>query len=106
MEIEMSNRFRYFMLVLFLLFMGSLCCFADTASITITGAERMVSGAWDSGNITISIADSAGNNYTEIVAYGQFSTPASIASAFAAMLTRDYINHGLGAQSNGSTINL
>jgi 23S rRNA pseudoU1915 N3-methylase RlmH len=41
----------------------------------------------------------------ETVRYGQYSTPASIASAFGAMFSRDYLQDGLCANASGSTIN-
>ena len=58
--------------------------FAADTLLVITGAETQVSGAWDTGTITVSFTDSAGKTYTESALYGQFSTPASIASAFGA----------------------
>jgi RHS repeat-associated protein len=79
--------------------------FAADASITISGAETQPSGVWDTGSITISFGDSAGNSYSEIVAYGQYSTPASIASAFGAKFSNDYFPSGLlCAHAVGSVI--
>ncbi|MGA3082732.1 MAG: hypothetical protein ABSD44_15380, partial [Terracidiphilus sp.] len=37
---------------------------ADTA-LTVTGAETMVGGVWDTGALTISFTDSTGNSYSE-----------------------------------------
>jgi RHS repeat-associated protein len=64
-----------------------------TATITVTGSEQQVSGAWDTASITISF-----NGYTETVNPGQYSTSASIASAFAAKFSRDDTSKGLSAQ--------
>jgi len=74
-----------------------------TATITVSGTEQQVSGAWDTASITISF-----NGYTETVSPGQYSTSASIASAFAAKFSRDDTTNGLSAQvmcgSSGSLI--
>jgi hypothetical protein len=69
--------------------------FAADTSIAISGAETQPSGAWDTSSITISFGDSAGNSYSETVTYGQFSTFASIASAFGAKFSNDYSHSGL-----------
>jgi RHS repeat-associated protein len=66
---------------------------SSTATITVSGAERQVSGNWDTNSITISF-----NGFSETVSPGQFSTVASIASAFAGKFSRDYANAGLSAQ--------
>lgn len=67
------------------------------ATLTITGAETPS----DRGDITVSF-----NGFVESVSYGQYSTPASLASAFAAMFTRDYHQYGLWAKAgaNGSSV--
>ena len=44
------------------------------------------------------------DNFVETVYYGQFSTPASIASQLAASFSRDYIASGLCAKASGSKI--
>ena len=64
-----------------------------TATISVGGSEQQPSGVWDTKSITISF-----NGYTETVSPGQFSTTASIASAFAAQFSRDYAHAGLSAQ--------
>ncbi len=53
----------------------------------------------DAGTITISF-----NGFTETVAYGPYSTPQSIASAFAAKFSNDYLKSGLCAYASGTTI--
>jgi RHS repeat-associated protein len=72
---------------------------SSLAYITVSGSEQQVSGAWDTSAITISF-----NGFVETVQYGQFSTQASIASAFAAMFSRDYLASGLCANASGATI--
>jgi hypothetical protein len=77
-----------------------------TATLTITGTEQPVSGGWDSGTITISF-----NGHQHSVSYGQFSTPSSIASAFAAEFSSypasawpRLCTVGICAKANGATI--
>jgi hypothetical protein len=85
--------------------LGSLAFASTTATITVGGSgEHQISGAWDTGNITISFSDGAGHNYSETVAYGQFSTFASIASAFGAKFSNSYYCSGLWAYASGNTI--
>src|ERR1039457_7049879 len=69
---------------------------SSTATITVNGAET----AWDASTITISF-----NSFVETVSNGQFSTQASLASAFAAMFSRDYLPAGLCANASGNVIN-
>jgi len=64
-----------------------------TATIAVSGTEQQVSGAWDTASITISF-----NGYSETVSPGQYSSSASIASAFAAKFSRDDTSNGLSAQ--------
>jgi hypothetical protein len=79
--------------------------FAADTLLVISGAETQVSGAWDTGTITISFTDSAGKTYTESAPYGQFSSPASIASIFGAKFSNDYLALGkLCAHSVGAVI--
>ena len=66
------------------------------ASITVTGTR----GA-DSNIITVAFS-----GFTETVRYDTTSTANSIASAFAAMLSRDYLKSGLCASATGNLINL
>jgi RHS repeat-associated protein len=77
---------------------------SSTTTVTITGSEQQISGGWDSGVVTVSFEDTAGHWYIENLAYGQYSTPASIASGLAGMFSRDYVSAGLCAHANGSTI--
>ena len=70
-----------------------------TATITVNGAEQ----SGDTNSITVAF-----NGFTETAQYGQFSTPASIASALAGMFSRDYLQAGLCAavaSPGGSVIN-
>ena len=69
-----------------------------TAKVTVNGTEQSIGGSWDNGNITIDF-----NGYLETVHYGQFSSDASLASALAAMFTRDYISFGLYAKAGANS---
>jgi RHS repeat-associated protein len=64
------------------------------ATVTVSGAETAPNGVPDSGSITLAVA-----GFTETVNYGQYSSPASLAAAFAAMFSRDHIRDGLYAQA-------
>jgi phage tail sheath gpL-like len=55
-----------------------------TASIIITGSEQYSGGVWDYGTVTVTV-----NGHSEYATYGQYSTPASIASAIAAKFSMD-----------------
>jgi RHS repeat-associated protein len=66
-----------------------------TATITVSGSEQ----PGDSNSITISF-----NGFRETVNYGSLSTQASIASAFGAKFSNDYLHAGLCAYGSGSTI--
>jgi len=66
-----------------------------TATLTVGGSEQQINGAWDQSSITLSF-----NNFSETVTYGQFSSAASIASALAAMFSRDYAAQGLSAKAS------
>jgi len=68
------------------------------ATLTVNGSEQMVGGNWDAANISVSF-----NGYIEMVNYAQYSTPASLASALAAMFTRDYNGYGLYAKSGANS---
>ena len=77
------------------------------AAIAVGGpGEQQISGVWDTGNITISFKDELDTVYHETVAYGQFSTFASIASAFGAKFSNDYYCSGLWAYASGTTITI
>lgn len=93
-----TSRILILLLVVVLGFGGR--AFAADKAIIVSGQET----PGDSGTITISFSDSAGHNYSESVVYGQYSTAASIASAFGVMFSRDYLSLGLCAHAVGSTI--
>jgi len=93
----MSRAFRGPILLLAIGLCLSGQAFASTtATITVNGAET----TGDRNTITISF-----NGFSETVTYGQFSTSASIASAFGAMFSRDYLPVGLCANASGNAIN-
>ena len=69
-----------------------------TAKVTVNGAEQAIGGSWDNANITIDF-----NGFLETVHYGQFSSDASLASALAAMFTRDYLSFGLYAKAGANS---
>jgi hypothetical protein len=72
---------------------------STTATITVSGAEQ----SGDASTVTVAF-----NGFVETALYGQNSTQASIASALAAMFSRDYLQAGLCASvasPGGSTIN-
>ncbi|HEY1742945.1 MAG TPA: RHS repeat-associated core domain-containing protein [Granulicella sp.] len=69
-----------------------------TAKVTVNGTEQLISGSWDNANITIDF-----NGYLETVHYGQYSSDASLASALAAMFTRDYLSFGLYAKAGANS---
>jgi hypothetical protein len=84
---------------------------STTGTITVGGTEQVSAGGiWDSGTVTITINGS----YSKTVSYGQYSTPASVASALAATFSQDCKSpawaHAVGAQINfrmrASAINL
>jgi hypothetical protein len=72
-------------------------------SITVTGNEKFsqtVSAiVWDTGNATATI-----NGYSVTVAYGQYSTPISIASALAAAISQN-CGFPVYARADGAVIN-
>lgn len=87
---------RCWIIVTIILLLGPVSCvFAADASIAVSGNETQTSNGWDAGTIKISFSDSAGRSYSETVTYGQYSTAASVASAFGAMFSRDYYPSGL-----------
>ena len=78
-----------------LLFLAGVPAFASIkASLTIKGSEQ----PGDAGKITISF-----DGLSETVAYGQYSSPAAVASAFGAMFSRDFTSK-LCAHAVGSTV--
>jgi hypothetical protein len=76
--------------------------FAATAlgSITITGAEQSSGSTWDTGTVTATI-----NGVSVSFAYGQYSTPASIASALGARISQK-CGSQVYAKANGATLTL
>jgi RHS repeat-associated protein len=93
----MSRKFGNLILLLaVVLGLAGRALASSTATITVNGAEQ----SGDSNTITVSF-----NGFVETVRYGQYSTPASVASAFGAMFSRDYLQDGLCANASGSTIN-
>ena len=100
-----QSRLRMMVLLLASCFAGSVFA-APTATISIVGSERPVSGGWDTGAITISF-----NGFSETATYGQFSTPDSIAAQLAAKFAQDPISAlprlctlGVCAKAHGSAI--
>lgn len=61
----------------------------------MSGSEK----AGDSSAISVSF-----NGFVETVTYGPYSTPASIASAFGAKFSNDYLKAGLCAHASGAVI--
>jgi hypothetical protein len=60
--------------------------------------------AGGSGTMTASFSGGAFDGNSVTVPYGQYSTPESIASHIAALITKHYYNSGLSAQAIGSQI--
>lgn len=91
---------------MFLLLAVLLCLagrgFAATAlgSITITGAEQSSGSTWDTGTVTATI-----NGVSVSFAYGQFSSPAAIASALGALISQK-CGSQVYAKANGATLTL
>jgi hypothetical protein len=69
-------------------------------SVTITGAEQWSSGVWDTGTVTVTM-----NGYPASIAYGQYSTTASVASGLAVAISQN-CNFPVYAQASGAVINL
>lgn len=67
-------------------------------SITIAGVEQSSGSTWDTGTVTATI-----NGVSVSYAYGQFSTPASVASALGALISCN-CNMPVYAQANGTTL--
>jgi RHS repeat-associated protein len=67
----------------------------STATITVNGQES----TGDSSTVTVVF-----NGFVETVHYGQYSSAASVASAFGAMFSRDYLPAGLCAHAVGNVI--
>jgi IPT/TIG domain len=102
---RLGPRCRIVLVLLFLFVAPSCRAFAADASITVFGSETLLSSGWGSGSIIISFGDSAGKTYRQTVVYGQYSTPASIASAFGARFSNTYYPLGLlCAHAEGAVI--
>ena len=76
-------------------FTTALTAALPTASITVSGSIQ----PGDSSSITVSF-----NGFTETVHYDSTSTANSVASAFAAMFSRDYLRFGLCASATRNLI--
>jgi hypothetical protein len=74
--------------------------FASTAlgSVTITGAEQSSGSTWDAGTVTATI-----NGVSVSFSYGQFTTPAGVASALGALISNN-CNMQVYAHANGTTL--
>lgn len=69
-------------------------------SVTITGTEQVSSGGvWDNGTVTATF-----NGVSTSIPYGQYSSPAGVASALAAMISQN-CNMPVYAKATGATIN-
>lgn len=99
----MSTRIRNTALCFVFVFCASSCLFASvTGTLALVGSEQVsAGGVWDTGTVTITVGTLNGS-YSKTVSYGQFSTPASIASALAAAFSQDCNSpayaHAAGAQ--------
>lgn len=92
---------RIALLVLFLVIVGRPIFLSASTSVTIVGGERFANGTWDYGRVGLTI-----NGHLEMVSYGQFSTPESIASALAVKFAKYCGCQGgtVCARAAGSTI--
>ncbi len=74
--------------------------FAATAlgSVTIGGVEQPSGGTWDTGTVTATI-----NGVSVSFTYGQFTTPAGMASGLGALISNS-CNMPVYAQANGTTL--
>ena len=84
---------------LFISFSCTALAGAETSVVAIVGAEQQTtSGTFDKGLLSLTV-----HGVTETVAYGQFSTNASIASAIAAKFSQD-CSSVLVARASGATV--
>jgi len=75
-----------------------------TATINVTGGEtQRFDQSWDIGPLMVTV-NVSGISYMETIYYGQFSSPASVASQIAGVFSRDHVQDGLCASANGATI--
>jgi hypothetical protein len=98
-----ENRMLHRNLVLLAVVLGfggrALTAQSPKGWITITGGEKSSGAVWDAGTVTVKI-----NGYSVSIPYGQFSTPASIASALAALISQN-CNAPAYAKASGATVN-
>ena len=87
------------MLLAVVLGLGSRGFASPNGSVTITGAEQSSAGVWDAGTTTATI-----NSISVSVSYGQYSTPAFVASALAAKISEN-CNMPVFAHAVGAVIN-
>jgi hypothetical protein len=74
---------------------------ATSGFSSITPSGLAVGG---SGSMTVSFSHGSYSGFGVTVPYGPYSTPASIASHMAALITKQYANSGLTAQAYGANI--
>ena len=85
---------------LFFLYLEATHTCPGQTQVAVTGTEIRNSSTYDSGTLTLTV-----NGYTKSVSYGQFSSPASLASGLAALFSRD-CNAPAIALATGSMIKL
>jgi hypothetical protein len=86
------------LLVVLLFLVGRAFGATALGSVTITGTEQSSGSTWDTGTVTATI-----NGVVVSFAYGQFSTPSSIAAALGALISQD-CNMPVYAQASGATL--
>ena len=80
-------------------------CPSDTdASSGFSSITRTGFALGGSGSMIVSFSHGSYNGFGVTVHYGPYSTPESIASHLAALITRQYANSGLTAQAYGANI--
>src|SRR5215468_9766113 len=92
-------RKLFLLLALLLVVAGRGFAKTPLGSVTITGAEQSSSEVWDTGIVTATF-----NGVYVSISYGQFSTPSSVASGLAAMISNS-CSFPVYAQANGAVIN-
>lgn len=82
----MSCTFRKMILLLAALLGLARCGFAATVvgSVTLSGADQSSGSVWDAGTVTATF-----NGVSVSTPYGEFSTPASVASALGALISQN-----------------
>lgn len=78
------------------------CGFAATVvgSVTLSGADQSSGSVWDAGTVTATF-----NGVSVSTPYGEFSTPASVASALGALISQN-CNMPVYAEASGATLTL